>query len=80
MPEFVDKDKLEAQFAEAMTPVEQGNRLIITGLNLEDGTAETDVFVVTDAATPSEQKTVLLCRHLGGSEEFKITLEELSNG
>lgn len=81
MPEFVDKDKLEAEFAEAMAPVEHGNRLLMIGLNLEDGGAEVDAFTVTDAATPSETKTVMVATHTESGKEYKITVEELiTNG
>lgn len=81
MPEFIDEGKLEAEFKEALAPVEHGNRLVMTGINLETGGAEVDVFTVTDAATPTEEKTVLVCLHSETGLEFKITVEELkSNG
>lgn len=78
MSEFISNEELEKAFSEAMAPVEDAGRLIITGLNLVTGEAATDVFTVTDVATPSEDKTVLLTTQSASDEEYKITFENLS--
>jgi hypothetical protein len=69
---------LESQFKEALAPPEEAGRLVITGLNLVTGEADTDVFTVSGVATPNEAKTVLLTVQSATGEEYKITFENLS--
>ena len=77
MSEFISNEDLERQFNEALAPVQEAGRLIITGLNLVTGDADTDVFTVTDVATPTTAKTVLLLVQAGTGEQYKMVIENL---
>jgi hypothetical protein len=78
--EFISNEALEAQFKEAMAPAESGGRLIITGLDINSGQSDTDVYRVTDVATPTEEKTVLLVEEADTGEQYKFTFEYLGEG
>jgi len=78
--EFISNEALEAEFKEILNPKLPSGRLIITGMDLDSGMAETDVYKVTDLATPTEHKTVLLVEQAENGDQFKFTFEFLGEG
>ena len=78
--EFISKEALEAEFKEIMNPKLPSGRLIITGPDLNAGVAESNVYEVTDMASPTEEKTVILVSDCETGDQFKFTFEFLGEG
>lgn len=76
--DFLSQEELERQFKDATATVQGTARLLMTGYNEVEGEAESDLFEVTGAATPTPAKTVLVLKHFLTGDEYKLTIENLS--
>lgn len=84
MPEFVDQDKLEQEFREAMGPVLDRPTASLVVINVAQDVDTVGTIVVDDVGTPSAAKTVIVGREIGSGKVCKITVEypeeEKNNG
>lgn len=75
MPEFVDQDKLEREFREAMGPVFDRPTASLVVVNVAQDVDSVGTIVVDDVGTPSAAKTVIVGREIGSGKVCKITVE-----